>query len=95
MDEQRFGAGRLALSFDASIRSGPYILDFYCAELKVAIEIDGAGHEFAGAYDAARDAFLRERGIHVIRVPAKAILDNLDGLLQLVIAKARRTSPRA
>ncbi|HWE46933.1 MAG TPA: DUF559 domain-containing protein [Caulobacteraceae bacterium] len=74
---------------------GPYILDFYCAELKVAIEIDGAGHDFTAEYDTRRDAFLRSRGINVVRVPAKAILENPHGILELIIAEARRTSPRA
>jgi very-short-patch-repair endonuclease len=49
---------------------GPYILDFYCAEAKFAVELDGSGHGFAGqrGRDAQRDAYLNERGIQVKRV---------------------------
>lgn len=47
----------------------PYILDFYCAEEKIAIELDGSQHyEPTGREtDRVRDAFLREKGIFVLR----------------------------
>jgi very-short-patch-repair endonuclease len=48
---------------------GPYILDFYCAANRLAIELDGGQHfEIAAQrYDERRTAFLRERGISVLR----------------------------
>ena len=48
---------------------GKYILDFYCASAKIAIEIDGSQHyEEAGqAKDEERDKYLNERGITVLR----------------------------
>ena len=49
---------------------GNYILDFYCAELKLCIEVDGGVHEmFAKAmHDAERSCELSKLGIHVVRV---------------------------
>jgi len=49
---------------------GRYVLDFYCAELKLALEIDGRHHEteWMGEYDDERTRFLRRRGIEVIRI---------------------------
>ena len=48
---------------------GPYIVDFYCPEEKLAIELDGSIHEEPEQkdHDQKRDAFLRERGILVLR----------------------------
>lgn len=64
---------------------GPYILDFYCSKAKLCVEIDGPGHHDAAhiAHDAARDAYLAGLGIHVLRRPAKDVLnsDLLEGVL--------------
>jgi len=62
---------------------GPYILDFYCVAARLAIEIDGASHEFRADHDARRDTWLTKRNIRVIRIPATDILkrDNLENVL--------------
>ena len=48
---------------------GKYILDFYCAGAKIAIEVDGSQHyeDDGQARDKERDAYLKERGIAVLR----------------------------
>ena len=48
---------------------GSYIADFYCAQAKLVIEIDGSQHfeEAAVAYDAARTAFFTQQDLHVLR----------------------------
>ena len=47
-----------------------FILDFYCPVAKLAIELDGSQHygDAGLAYDAARDAYLRGKGIYVLRL---------------------------
>lgn len=62
---------RLGYKFRRQVPVGPYILDFYCAELRLAIELDGPQHHtpHMSDYDSARTLFLRERGIEVVRVP--------------------------
>ena len=54
----------------------PYVLDFYCAELKLAVEIDGDQHadDAQLAHDAARSANLAERGIAVHRFSNHEVL---------------------
>ena len=49
---------------------GDYILDFYCAELKFAIELDGAGHEVdcIAERDKRRTRYLEKQGIFVVRI---------------------------
>jgi len=55
---------------------GPYILDFYCAKARLAIEIDGVSHDMGdrSERDCRRDAWLQERGITVVRIPARDML---------------------
>lgn len=73
---------------------GNYILDFYCAPLKLAIELDGASHftEEGIAYDVTRTKFLNEHGIVVIRFENEAVLKNVQGVLD-EISKFWGTTP--
>lgn len=68
---------------------GPYILDFYCAAAKLAVEIDGAGHDNRAAHDIRRTAWLGTKGIHVIRIPALQVRDELDSVLSFISHTAR------
>ena len=69
----------------------PYVLDFYCAELELAVELDGGQHNGAEGrqHDAARERFLLERGIRTLRFTNGAMLRETDGVLD-VIWKATR-----
>jgi very-short-patch-repair endonuclease len=68
---------------------GPFILDFYCPELKLAIELDGESHfhGHAPAYDATRQRYIEKFGIGVLRFTNVDLRDNLEGLLQTVYHK--------
>jgi len=44
-----------------------FIIDFYCAEAKLCIEIDGDSHAEQAEYDQARTEYLNERGYTVMR----------------------------
>jgi very-short-patch-repair endonuclease len=61
---------------------GPYIVDFYCAELKLVIEIDGDSHAEQPDYDAQRTAFLESHGLHVLRYANRDILNNLPSVFE-------------
>jgi len=62
---------------------GSYILDFYCPELKVAIELDGGQHnqDDNKEYDAARSVYLKAQGIEVMRFWNNDVLNNIEGVL--------------
>ena len=62
---------------------GPYILDFYCDETRLAVEIDGTSHEHPDQmrHDAQRTEWLNLRGITVHRIAARDVLGNLEGVL--------------
>jgi very-short-patch-repair endonuclease len=62
---------------------GRFIVDFYCAEKRVAVEIDGPTHHEAS--DHRRDRSLNAAGIHVVRVLNEAVYDDLDGCLSEIL----------
>ena len=61
---------------------GKYIVDFYCAEARLVIELDGSQHcEDAGmAYDAERDEYLRSLGLTVCRYSNLDVMRNFEGV---------------
>jgi len=63
---------------------GPYIVDFYCAEQKLVIEIDGESHSTpdAMAYDAERTAFLESQGLRVVRFSNLDVTENIEGVFE-------------
>ena len=69
---------------------GYYIVDFYCAQLKLAIEIDGELHYTADAirYDNDRTSFLKTYGVKVVRFTNDEVLGNLDGVYAALEDKA-------
>ena len=60
-----------------------YILDFYCNELKICVEIDWDNHfeEDTKEYDKIRTEFLETAWIKVIRYTNKEIIENTEGVL--------------
>ncbi len=66
---------------------GNFILDFYCSELQIAIEVDGDSHAGNEAYDAARTDKLGEYGIRVIRYTNDEVLNNINGVHQDLLSK--------
>jgi very-short-patch-repair endonuclease len=59
---------------------GAFVIDFYCPELKLAIEVDGASHLQEGIpeYDAQRQGFLESKGIFVLRVTNDEVYGDLN-----------------
>jgi very-short-patch-repair endonuclease len=68
---------------------GPYVLDFYCSEVALAVEVDGQQHwaDTQAVHDQHRDWWLGERGVRTLRVSAEAVRIDLDTVL-LAIAEA-------
>jgi len=63
---------------------GPYIVDFYCAALRLVVEIDGGYHQERGEEDAERSAYLRDEGYHVVRFDNRDVLENLEGVMKRI-----------
>ena len=75
---------------------GRYIADFYCAEAKLVIELDGSGHyTVAGKkYDAERTAYLEQYGVRVLRIPNNAVSRNFSGVCEYIDLAVRRSLHR-
>src|ERR1700704_3841672 len=71
----------MSLKFRHQHPTGPYVLDFYCAAKKLAIEIDGIAHEMGDnpKRDERRDAWLRNKGYRVLRIATVEVLGNPEG----------------
>ncbi len=63
---------------------GNYIIDFYCPEEMLAIELDGAGHFTNGgtANDFDRDQNLAALNIRVLRFENRLVFENIEGVLE-------------
>ena len=61
-------SGRLGFRFRRQHPVGPYVLDFYCAEAMLCVEVDGELHGERIEADARRDGYLAERRIQTYRV---------------------------
>ena len=64
---------------------GSYILDFYCPELHLCVELDGSSHDYKSDYDEQRTLFLNGQGIRVVRYKNEQVLTCLDGVLNDII----------
>ena len=76
------------LKFRRQHPSGVYILDFFCSDARLAIEIDGEGHSrriYAGE-DSRRDAWFAAHGITRLRIPARELLRGLDAVVVGIVA---------
>lgn len=72
---------------------GRFIVDFYCAEAKLVIELDGSQHyEPDGLQkDAERTAFLQEYGLSVIRIPNNAVNSSFDSVCEYIDSHVRQS----
>ena len=60
---------------------GRYIVDFYCSTARVVVELDGLAHSFTTRQDAARQRWLEEDGIAVLRFDNSAVMYDLGRVL--------------
>ncbi|OIR18027.1 hypothetical protein GALL_13530 [mine drainage metagenome] len=63
---------------------GRYILDFYCDEKRLGIELDGGQHSEAVEYDKQRDSWLRVQGIQVLRFWNNQMLTETEVVLEVI-----------
>jgi very-short-patch-repair endonuclease len=65
---------------------GPFILDFACLEVLLAIEVDGATHHTNEEidYDASRTRYLQGQGWRVVRFWNREIFENLNGAVDTI-----------
>ncbi|NQD36254.1 endonuclease domain-containing protein [Permianibacter sp. IMCC34836] len=62
----------------------PYVLDFYCEQHKLAIELDGSQHATVNDSSSRRAAFLAGHGIRVLRFWDNKVLRDIDAVLEAI-----------
>ena len=81
------GAGGLKLRRQQGI--GPFILDFYCPEHRLGIELDGESHRHKYDYDEQRTVYLRQQGIRIVRFSNELVFSCLHGVVEEIIKVAK------
>ncbi|MEQ1901735.1 MAG: DUF559 domain-containing protein, partial [Devosia sp.] len=89
------GAQLEGLSFRREHPFGTYVADFWCAAARLVVEVDGGQHGLTvhAAHDARRTQFLDSQGIKVIRFWNNEVLQNLDGVWQVIMHEMRERVP--
>ncbi len=77
----------LGVKFVRQYGIGEYIVDFYCPQKKLAIEIDGGQHFYEEniKYDQKRTLYLNKLGIKVIRFTNADVFNNLENVCNEII----------
>jgi len=79
--DRRLGGWR----WKRQVPRGSYIVDFYCAEARLVVELDGGQHADQVAYDARRTAYLETLGLRVLRFWNSEVLTNCDGVCLTIL----------
>lgn len=62
-----------------------FIVDFYCAQVNLIIEVDGESHLDQVDYDTARTQWLEERNYHLIRFTNNDVFQKIDAILEKIL----------
>ena len=68
---------------------GPYVLDFYCPELRLCVELDGSSHDYKYEYDEQRTKFLQNQGIRVLRFSNEQVWQGIDSVVDEIVRVGR------
>lgn len=77
---------KLGWRFRRQYSVGPFVVDFYCPQAKLAIELDGSSHRSPDSreYDAEREKFLEAANVHVLRFKNQQIIESVDEVLKQI-----------
>ena len=92
---QRIRRKQLGVKFRRQHGIGRYIVDFYCAELNLVIEIDGDSHfsHEGKEKDTIRDAFMETLGIKFMRFTNEEVMKQTESVLERLFNLVRSSNP--
>ncbi|MBH8565625.1 endonuclease domain-containing protein [Nostoc sp. CENA67] len=67
-----------------------FIVDFYCHEARLVVEVDGEIHNYTQAEDAIRQEFLQSLGLEVVRFRNEDVLERMEGVLEVIASWLQR-----
>ncbi|MFB3820101.1 MAG: endonuclease domain-containing protein [Candidatus Methylomirabilales bacterium] len=65
-----------------------YVVDFFCHEARLVVEVDGGVHRAQAGYDAERDRALAQRGLRVLRIPNEDVTRDVAAVLARIAQAA-------
>jgi len=71
----------LGVEFHRQVPLNNFIVDFYCTELQLAIEVDGTSHNHMYQYDCKRQNILEKQGVVFLRIDDIDVKTNINGVL--------------
>jgi very-short-patch-repair endonuclease len=75
---------RVGVKFRRQHPLSRYVVDFYCVEAALAIEVDGSVHETRGEADATRQAYLEENKVKFLRFTNEDVLNRLPSVIESI-----------
>ncbi|WP_080767705.1 endonuclease domain-containing protein [Vibrio campbellii] len=92
---QRIRRKQLGVKFRRQHGIGRYIVDLYCAELNLVIEIDGDSHfsDEGKEKDTIRDSFMETLGIKVLRFTNEEVMKQTESVLERLFNLVRSSNP--
>lgn len=86
----RVKKSKLGLKFRRQHGVGPFVLDFYCPEVRLAVELDGQVHEdeFRSLRDEQRAEYLRKHGITILRFENRVVFEGWEVIEKTILQKA-------
>ncbi len=87
--EQMKNKQLLDCKFRRQVPIGGFIIDFYCKELHLALEIDGNSHDYKIEHDALRNKYLQELGITVLHINDIDVKKNMQLVIEYIVEKIK------
>ena len=85
--------GKLGVRFRRQQPIGPFIVDLYCAEVGLVVELDGKGHADRQDYDERRTDWLAAKGLTVLRFSNVDVIDRPQQVYVKIMAVIRTLTP--
>ena len=91
---QELRGSKLGYKFRRQVSIGSFVVDFYCHELHLIIELDGPIHKIQEKYDRERQVYLENEGSTVIRYTNDQVLFNREAVIEDILKKVVSMSSR-
>ena len=82
--KQLKGRQMKSFDFDRQRPIGEFIVDFYCKDLRLAVEVDGRSHDFKPDKDAARQDVLERLGVRFLRFWDHDVKHDMGSVLKVI-----------
>jgi very-short-patch-repair endonuclease len=80
------------IPFRRQVILGGFIVDFYCHQFQLAIEVDGDVHDLQPEYDAERTQILNDMGVGMIRFHNDEVLGNVFAVVKSILNECAKRS---